>query len=152
MIEYKKGNLFLEKDVDVYVNPVNCVGAMGAGLAAQFKTRYPNMFAEYKNVCKRKEISVGHCHYWKHPLSGIIVVNFPTKIHWKDSSKIEYVEEGLKDLSNYISNNFIMNFVNKMVIPALGCGLGGLDWKEVKPLMEQYLANVGKKIIIFESI
>jgi len=148
MISYVQGNMFA-READIYVNPVNCVGVMGAGIAAQFKKKYPNMFAEYKQVCLMKEIDIGKCHVWYGPQQKVAVVNLPTKKHWKDPSLIEYVEAGLKDLADTCKD---INHGVTMCVPALGCGLGGLEWDEVKPLMEKYLKELPCNVLIFEPI
>lgn len=144
MIILKTGNLFFEP-TDVLINPVNCVGVMGAGLALQFKNRFPLNFVEYKNACISKLIQPGKVFIHSHS-SGPphYIVNFPTKLHWKNPSKIEYIEKGLEDLLIKIKQ---LN-INSISIPPLGCGLGGLSWNTVKSLIENF-ANQIPNVIIF---
>lgn len=147
-MNYTKGNI-LESNAEVIVNPVNIVGVMGKGLALQFKQKFPHNYKIYKEACKNKTIDIGKSLLVDESTleQKKFILNFPTKKHWSNPSKIEYIEEGLKDLVKIIQNN---NF-ESMAIPALGCGLGGLEWENVKLLLEKYLGNLeGIEIVIFE--
>ena len=132
MLEYCKGNL-LEAKVEALVNPVNCVGVMGKGLALAFKQAYPDNFYYYKIACSLGEVKVGQMFITANNsfLYPFYIINFPTKEHWKDPSKIEYVKDGLVALTKDIHRLQIKS----IAIPALGCGLGGLEWKEVESLI-----------------
>lgn len=127
---------------DVLVNPVNIVGAMGKGLALQFRERYPEMYQEYKEKCKKGELYIGELHIYRYP--DIEIINFPTKKHWRDPSRIEYIEEGLLA---YLKEE--KNLRGKITaFPMLGTGLGGLDPQEVLTMMMDYLSKSSKKIYI----
>lgn len=122
-------NLF-DSGCKALVNPVNCVGVMGAGLAAQFKERFPVMYAVYRKDCSDRLLKPGKVHIVYD--SGTYIINFPTKNHFKDGSKLEWIEEGLDDMVERIRASDI----SSVAIPALGCGLGGLKWGDVLPLIE----------------
>lgn len=150
-VEIIQGNLF-ESECDILVNPVNCVGVMGAGLAKIFKERYAgtNMFDVYKFFCKYNEgvffYAGGSVRYWesgsKHFPS---VIFFPTKNHWKDKSSIIEIEFSLHSLSEYR-----LYSERSAAFPLLGCGLGGLNKDEVLPLMVKYLEKSSfKKVEIY---
>jgi len=127
----KEGSLF-DESFDALVNPVNCVGVMGAGLALQFKLRFPENFEEYKDRCMSRSLHLGqvfmHCTSMECPR---FIINFPTKAHWRDHSKLRYVASGLADLVEHVKKFDITS----IGMPALGCGLGGLRWNEVKPVI-----------------
>ncbi len=147
-MNYTKGNI-LESNTEVIINPVNIVGVMGKGLALAFKKQFPHNYKIYKEACKNKTIDIGKLLLVDE--SNLerkqFIINFPTKKHWRSSSEVEYIEEGLKDLVRIIEKN---NF-ESIVIPALGCGLGGLEWESVQLLLEKYLRNLeGIKVLIFE--
>ena len=150
MIKYTKGNIFdaepLREGQDlILVNPVNTVGVMGAGLAKQFKERYPVMFRLYKGLCNRGELKVG---YPKNVVDGgDIICLFPTKKHWREKSKIEYIENGLEAIA-FERVWFAKPANTTLVFPKIGCGLGGLNWSEVRPLIECYLG--AHDVIIYE--
>lgn len=126
------------------VNTVNTVGVMGKGLAAAFKERYPEMFREYQKVCKSGRLEPGSSWLWKG--SDQWVLNFATKKHWRNPSKIEYVRNGLIEFRK----NFESAGIREIAFPRLGCGNGGLDWKEVKPMMVEYLHDLPVTVYIHD--
>ncbi len=146
IVFFKSGDLFLE-DAQALVNPVNCVGVMGAGLALAFKKKYPRNFQDYKRICDRGELRPGQILSYQE--NGVTIYNFPTKDHWKDPSKLEYITEGLASLIEHL-NQDRPSVVN---LPSLGCGLGGLQYSVVKPIMLEALLrglNYPAKINVFE--
>jgi len=148
-IIYKQGNIFRE-EVMALVNPVNTVGVMGKGLALQFKKRYPHNFQLYREAYKANQLEVGKMLVTE--IEGLenpkYIVNFPTKEHWRSKSKMSYIEEGIEDLVTII----VAYEISSIALPALGCGWGGLDWKEVKLLIEEKLERIAEKVdvIVFE--
>jgi O-acetyl-ADP-ribose deacetylase (regulator of RNase III) len=138
-MKFIKGNL-LEAKTQALVNTVNTVGVMGKGIALQFKETFPENYKTYVNACKNNLLKPGKLLVTKeHLIDGEkIIINFPTKTEWYLKSKYEYIEEGLKELVNVISENNIIS----IAIPPLGCGNGGLDWNKVKTLLEKYLINL----------
>ncbi|MDR1020681.1 MAG: macro domain-containing protein [Synergistaceae bacterium] len=148
MIEFKNGDI-LREDAEALVNTVNCVGIMGRGIALQFKKAYPENFKAYAKACKDKKVLPGRMFVFQtgQLLNPRLIVNFPTKRHWRGKSRIEDIESGLVDLAETIKKYN----VRSIAIPPLGSGLGGLEWREVKRRIEaalQVLSDV--KIIIFE--
>ena len=147
MIVHKTGDL-LSEDAEALVNAVNCVGVMGRGLALQFKRAFPDNFRAYARACGRGEVTPGrmHVHDLGRTENPHCIVNFPTKRHWRDGSRIEDVEAGLADLRRTVREREIRS----IAVPPLGCGLGGLDWSGVRPRIEDALGGVsGLKIVIF---
>ena len=136
MIEVTSGDI-LSAGTDALVNTVNCVGIMGRGIALQFKNAYPGNFKVYEAACKRHEVQPGRMFIHETgKFSPRFIVNFPTKRHWRGKSRIEDVESGLVDLVAQIQRLGIRS----IAIPPLGAGLGGLDWREVRPRIEAALA------------
>lgn len=138
-IEYKNGDMF-DEPTEAIVNTVNCVGVMGKGVALEFKRRWPENFKAYKKLCDDKKIVPGCVFIFENNdfLGGgkhRYLINFPTKQHWKAKSKIEYVRDGLVDFVSQVRNLGIKS----VALPPLGCGNGGLDWSEVRPLIEESL-------------
>jgi len=139
MIEFRRDDL-LKADADALVNAVNTVGVMGKGIALQFKKKFPENFRAYERACKKGEVQVGKM--FTVPLEKVAnpryIVNFPTKRHWREKSRGEYVREGLEDLLREIERLDIRS----IAVPPLGCGNGGLDWEaEVRPLIEAAFAR-----------
>lgn len=147
MLEFKQGNIFKE-NADALVNAVNCVGVMGKGLALQFKQAFPENFLAYKKACTAKEVQPGKMFtFTSDRLCPRYIINFPTKRHWKAKSRIEDIKAGLVALVTEVRQLQICS----IAIPALGCGNGGLDWTEVKPSIEEALADIPDvKAIVFE--
>lgn len=145
MISYLTGDIF-DTDVQAIVNPVNTVGVMGKGLALAFKQKYPDNFKLYQTACKNNELKVGQLLITEHQ-SGKFIVNFPTKQHWRGKSQLQWITEGLIALKQFI----IENHINSIAIPALGSGLGGLDWTLVKTEIEMILQDLTDvEILVFE--
>lgn len=150
MILWKTGNIF-DSECQALVNPINCEGVMGKGLALEFKNRYPDMFKEYKLACKRQSIRYGgDIWVWiNHELFSEtkIIINFATKEFWRNSSKLEWIERGLK---NFIEKSSKLSLKN-IAFPKLGCANGRLDWEtQVKPLMIKYLEPLDIECEIYE--
>jgi len=133
MIKLTQGNM-LEADVEALVNTVNCVGIMGKGIALQFKQAFRDNFHAYANACKKGEVKPGRMFIF--PTNGMFnpkyIINFPTKRHWKEKSKLKYIEQGLNALVTEVQRLGIKT----IAIPPLGCGYGGLRWPKVRNLIE----------------
>jgi O-acetyl-ADP-ribose deacetylase (regulator of RNase III) len=143
-IKYIQGNIF-DSSMMTIVNTVNTVGFMGAGIAQEYMRRHPEMFEEYKLKCLNQDLKMGELHIWKK--SSPWILNFPTKIHYQDPSKISYIETGLKKFSTFYKESGITS----IAFPQLGSQLGGLSWlDEVQPLMLSYLKNLDLKVEIYE--
>ena len=149
MITFTKGDLF-ESQAEALVNAVNCVGVMGKGIAYQFKRRFPENFRLYYEACLFREVKAGKMFITQPTELGAPrwIVNFPTKLHWRDPSKLEWIEAGLKDLRRFL----IEQKVQSVAIPALGAGLGGLDWSDVRALIERELAGLEAEIMVYEAM
>jgi O-acetyl-ADP-ribose deacetylase (regulator of RNase III) len=134
-----EGNI-LEADAQALVNTVNTVGVMGKGIALQFKKAFPEMFKAYEAVCKAKQLRPGQMDVYDRGqmFNPRYIINFPTKRHWKGKSKLADIEAGLDALIEELTARDIKS----VAIPPLGCGHGGLDWDEVRPLIEQAMDRV----------
>lgn len=130
MIELRLGNLF-DADVDALVNTVNTVGVMGKGVALQFKRKYPDNFRAYEQACQAGQVEIGKMLTFDRGEQARprFILNFPTKKHWRQPSKLEYIDAGLIDLVNEVRRLGITS----IAVPALGCSNGGLAWSDVKP-------------------
>ena len=148
MIQLEQGDI-LRADAEALVNTVNCVGVMGRGVALQFRKAFPENFNEYKASCDREELQPGRM--LVHDLGRLVnpryIINFPTKRHWKGKSRLEYVEAGLSALVEEVSKRGIRS----LALPPLGCGLGGLDWKDVRPRIERAFREFfDVRVLLFE--
>jgi len=130
------GDLF-ESRAQALVNTVNCVGVMGKGVAEQFRKRYPAMFDDYKRRCERHAVRLGEPYPYR-DVSGALIINFPTKDHWRASSRLSDIEAGL----DYLAAHLEQWGVTSVAMPPLGCGNGGLEWHDVGPLIYRKLAKL----------
>lgn len=149
-IKYVSGDIF-DCEAEAIVNTINCVGVMGRGLALQFKNKYPENFQAYQQACKLGGVQTGKMFVFQNnqPSSPRYIINFPTKEHWRNNSKIEYIETGLQDLISVIQQNHIQS----IAIPPLGAGLGGLDWQLVKQKIEHSLSHLDNvDIYVYEPV
>lgn len=126
------------------VNTVNCVGVMGKGLALAFKQKYPKMFQEYQALCEKGRIKPGGLWLWHGP--DHLVLNFATKDHWRNPSRLEWIEQGLRRFRA----EYERLGVTEISFPRLGCGNGGLDWEDVRPVMERYLCDLPITVFVHD--
>ena len=132
-VSYTDSSIF-ETDAEAIVNPVNCVGVSGAGLAKEFARRYPENDRLYRLACKEGRVLPGRGVITATGLDGpAYIVNFPTKRHWRDRSRLEDIEMGLRNLHREL----LRRQIGSIALPALGAGLGGLSWHEVRELIER---------------
>jgi O-acetyl-ADP-ribose deacetylase (regulator of RNase III)/uncharacterized protein YwgA len=137
------GDLFTSR-AQTLVNTVNCVGVMGKGVAFEFKTRFPEMFEDYLARCERKQVRLREP-YLYHDLAGTMILNFPTKDHWRSPSRIADIDKGL--------DHFVRNYqawgITSIAFPPLGCGNGGLEWADVGSLMYAKLQTLPISIEVY---
>ena len=138
------GNIFTS-ECQTLVNTVNCVGVMGAGIALEFKFRYPDMFKRYVQLCDKRLIGIGMLWLYKAEESSKWVLNFPTKKNWKHPSKIEYLERGLSKFMETYSQKGI----ESAAFPVLGASNGGIPEPESLRVMESYLKDCTIPIDIY---
>jgi O-acetyl-ADP-ribose deacetylase (regulator of RNase III) len=146
MIEEASGDLLSTK-VDALVNAVNTVGVMGKGLALAFKKTFPDNFDAYHRACKAGDVTPGKMFVFERSQqSPKWIINFPTKRHWREASRLDDIRDGLDDLVEQVQRLGIKS----VAMPALGCGLGGLDWQDVWPLIVEACSRAPKvRFIVF---
>ncbi len=143
MLTVKKGNIFAT-DAQTIVNTVNCVGVMGAGIAYEFRLRFPEMYQRYVELCKAKLINIGTL--WIYKTGEKLVLNFPTKYDWKFESKVEYLEKGLqKFVSTYKEKG-----ITSVAFPLLGASNGGIPESVSLEVMQRYLSQCDIDIEIYQ--
>lgn len=146
MIEYRTGSIF-ESSVQCLVNPVNCVGVMGKGLALEFKRQYPDMYKKYRELCLDGSLGVGQVAFYslKRQPNKIICL-FPTKNHWRDKSTVSLIDGSLQAFVKYAPEMKIKT----AAFPKIGCGYGGLNFElQIRPMLEQYFSNSSFNIEVY---
>ena len=146
VIRFGKGNL-LTQDVEALVNPVNCVGVLGKGLALQFKRAFPEMVEPYERACSAGEVVPGVVHVVDRGAGQRPrwILNVPTKRHWRNPSRLDDVAIGVRALVEKIRELRIRS----VAVPPLGCGNGGLNWAEVRAILLAELGDVEAEVILF---
>ncbi len=139
MISITDGNI-IEAEAEALVNTVNCVGYMGKGIALQFKQAYPENFEAYAKACRSDDIKPGKMFVFEtgRMFNPRYIINFPTKRHWRGKSRLEDIESGLNTLVRDVKK---LN-IKSIAVPPLGCGLGGLKWSVVRPLIEKAFSEL----------
>lgn len=147
-IDIVKGDI-LTSGAEAVINTVNCAGVMGKGLALQFKKKYPENYVKYKAACEKKKVKIGKMFVYasRTLFNPKYIINFPTKAHWRSSSKMDYIIKGLLDLKKVIKKHKIRS----IAVPPLGCGYGGLNWSEVRPVIENTLEDLERVNITIYS-
>lgn len=148
MLRFARGENLLQADVDAVVNTVNTKGVMGKGIALQFKRAFPANYDAYRAACAAGDVRLGEMFVTESDRLGNprLIINFPTKGHWKAKSRIADIESGLHDLRRVL----VERDVTSLALPPLGCGLGGLNWSDVKPRIETALGDLAVDITVFE--
>lgn len=132
MITYiTHGNIFNIEGVYNYAHGCNCAGAMGKGIALQFKERFPTMYTMYKQLCKENLFHPGDIFPFNYN-DTFYVFNLGTQATWKTTATLEAIEESTRRMLLFASENN----VSKIAMPKIGAGLGGLNWDDVKNIIE----------------
>jgi O-acetyl-ADP-ribose deacetylase (regulator of RNase III) len=146
------GDMFFSRMQTLTVS-VNCVGIMGKGLASRAKYQFPDVYVDYQDACRSGRLRLGRPYIYKRESSfdeeladeprslenanaRTWFILFPTKHHWRETSDVKYIEEGLR----WIRDNYKRMGITSLAVPALGCGLGGLEWKDVGPVLCRHLS------------
>jgi len=161
MLTVLEGDMFFSRMQTLTVS-VNTVGVMGKGLASRAKYQFPDVYVRYQDACRSKRLAMGKPYLYKressveHQLaddpsslgnanSGTWFLLFPTKRHWREQSDITGIERGLA----WLRDNYREEGIRSLAMPALGCGLGRLDWRDVGPLLCRYLSDFDVPVEIY---
>ena len=125
-------------------NAINCVGVMGKGIALEFKKRFPIVYEDYVERCKRDEVKLGRPYLYRNP-DPPHVLNFPTKGHWRSASQLNDIVAGLE----YLEAHYREWGITSLALPALGCGNGGLDWRIIRPTLHQHLSRLDIPVAVY---
>ncbi len=136
MIRYiEKGDIFRIEGVTSYAHGCNCAGAMGKGIALQFRNKFPDMYIKYKQLCKEGEFCPGDV--FDYDYGGGHIYNLGTQVTWRTRAEIEYIENSLNRMF-YLA---VCNDVKAIAMPEIGAGLGGLKWDDVKRCIEHVASS-----------
>jgi O-acetyl-ADP-ribose deacetylase (regulator of RNase III)/uncharacterized protein YwgA len=142
-VEVIKGDIFQSR-AQTLVNTVNCVGIMGKGLALEFKKRFPGMYKDYVKRCKRRQVRLGEPYLFR-GLEQPFVVNFPTKDHWRSTSRLDDIVRGL----DYLESHHKQWGITSIAVPSLGCQQGKLKWRIVLPVLYEHLRHLSIPVELY---
>jgi O-acetyl-ADP-ribose deacetylase (regulator of RNase III) len=142
---FVKGDIFADKGIRAYAHGCNCAGAMGAGIAIEFKRRWPRMFDEYVARCADKRFALGDVFVWSE--GEHTIYNLGTQAHWRKKAQIPALVKSLTKMRDLASHAGI----ERVGLPRIGAGLGGLDWTRVKKVIVEIGAGTPVEMIVFEQ-
>ena len=145
MIRTVRGDI-LQAQAAAIANPVNCVGVAGRGLALQLRRARPDNHRAYVAACRAGLVRPGRPHVHHPPRPNLpAIVNVPTKRHWRDASRLPDVAAGIKALAELAREHDWPT----LAVPPLGCGLGGLPWSRVRPLIHDAFADAAVEVLLY---
>ena len=148
MITYRQGNL-LESGLDAIAHGCNCEGIMNAGIARDLKNKFPQMYREYNSLCSAHLAKPGEYHIYSSQNSPHII-NLFTQKTIEEGAKIEYIEDSLALLASKLPELKNKDVdIKSLGMPRLGCGLGRLNWSQVRPVIERNLGNLDIEVIVY---
>ncbi len=151
MIEYRQGDI-LKSGASVLVVPVNTVGIAGKGLAAAAKEAFPKWYIDYRTFCQAHALRPGDVLLHQREVSdNPRILSFASKDHWRNPTRIEWVERGLRDLAKMMQRAQPAS----VAVPAVGCGCGLLPWVKVRPLIHaaaEQMSAAGIDVLVYEPM
>ena len=142
---FVKGDLFAEEAIRAYAQGCNCAGAMGAGIAIEFKRRWPGMFEEYALRCTDKRFGMGDVFVWSE--GEHTIYNLGTQAHWRKKAQIPALAKSLEKMLALAAHAGI----DRVGLPRIGAGLGGLDWNRVKKVITEAGQKSSVTMVVFEQ-
>ena len=144
-IQFLDGDIFSTKGLNAYAHGCNCAGAMGKGIAVSFKERWQKMYLEYRNQCLEGEFKVGDVFVWEE--DGNIVFNLGTQKTWRTKATLEAIRSSVLEMLQIAERKSI----KAIAMPRVGAGLGGLNWDEVKNILEELASSSSVDLIVCEN-
>jgi len=141
-VEHRTGDLFAQPDLTALAHGCNCAGAMGAGIAVQFKKRWPAMYAEYKRRCADGRFAPGDVFAWEE--AGVTVFNLGTEKHWRTGATIDFIERSAERLVAECESRKVA----AVGMPRIGAGYGGLAWPDVEAALGRACAGSAVRLVV----
>jgi len=142
---FVRGDLFHHPGLKAFAHGCNCAGAMGKGIALEFRERFPRMYAEYKQRCTDGRFELGDVFVWSEE-GGVTVFNLATQKTTRTRADIQAIETALTRMLAAAPGQ-----IDRIGLPRIGAGLGGLPWEEVRALLERVGASTAIELIVFET-
>jgi O-acetyl-ADP-ribose deacetylase (regulator of RNase III) len=143
-ITFIEGDLFAAEGARAWAHGCNCAGAMGAGIAVEFKRRFPRMFEEYRLRCADGRFGLGDVFVWSE--GDLTVYNLGTQEHWRKKAQLPALARAVGRMVSLAENGG----VERVALPRIGAGLGGLDWPKVRAVLEDAGNASRVELVVFE--
>lgn len=144
MIEFVEGDLFDDDSLDAIGHGVNCAGAMGKGIALEFRRRWPSMYEAYRKLCSRNGLRPGNVFVWD--ADGPVIFNLATQDHWRTKASLAAIYHSTVEMLRIAQHE---RQLERVGIPRIGAGLGGLPWSEVKETIEEAAKGFSITLVVF---
>ncbi|MFP2912072.1 macro domain-containing protein [Pyxidicoccus sp. 3LFB2] len=144
-ISFVKGDLFRHPGLDGLAHGCNCAGAMGKGIATEFRDRYPRMYAEYKQRCADGRFRPGDVFDWKE--GGVTVFNLGTQKTWRTKAELSAIRDSITKMLVLAEGAG----VRRVGLPRIGAGLGGLAWEDIRAVLSQLGQDTPVELVVFEE-
>lgn len=145
-IEHRHGSLFDLPDVEAVAHGCNCAGAMGAGIAVEFRRRWPEMFEEYRRRCREGQFQLGDVFPWES--DHLTIYNLATQRTWRARAELSAIEKAVRGMLRHAEGHGI----GRVGMPRLGAGLGRLPWPDVERTLREAVADSGVHIVVAELV
>lgn len=142
---FVSGDLFRYPGLAALAHGCNCAGAMGKGIAVEFRARYPDMYAEYKRRCTAGEFTPGDVFAW--PAPELTIFNLGTQATWRTKATLAAIEKSVRTMVHLAEHSAI----TAIGLPRIGAGLGGLPWPDVRALLATIGADTSVDLVVFED-
>lgn len=147
MAEFVIGKDIFKEPGDLYLITVNTHGVMGAGIAAKFREKFPDLYVKYKHDCKYRIITIGNPVIYLAE-DGKRYMMFPTKDRWQDPSQLDYLSAGLQWMVDNVGEEDGIDPKWKIVVPPLGCGHGLLNWDDVSKMIQTFSEHIPNEMVV----
>lgn len=149
-IVYLSGDLFVNRvGAQAFAHGCNCQGSMGAGIAIEFKRRYPEMFDVYRALCKAdpRQFNPGDCFFWR-AADQPSVFNLATQEdYWRSRATYEAIRAALTSMRQQADREGITS----IAMPRIGAGYGGLSWKKVRTIIDEVFGDWSGDLYVYEE-
>lgn len=142
---FLSGDLFKQSGIKAYAHGCNCAGAMGKGIAVEFKTRWPLMYKDYRELCQNGDFNLGDVFHWRDGLTHIF--NLGTQRTWRTKARVDAIAVAIEKMIIIAEEHQ----VTKIGLPKIGAGLGGLDWAEVRETIIRQSKGSSVELYVFET-
>lgn len=137
MVKIIDGNLF-DSNANIICHQVNCQGVMGSGVAAEVKTRYPNVFNVYRQDYIDGNLKLGHVSFVT-ARPDQVIANLCGQDNFGYNGSMYTRYDALQKCLDKVKAYATLEYDVKPVIAfpyLMSCYRGGGDWNVVYKMIE----------------